>query len=75
MLISKKEITTGKTWAKNKVSDPNKWEPEGLALYNPHPNIKCLLIGICANDESSDGVFGIGANTDEDRQSQLYILD
>ena len=46
-LISKKEITTGKTWAENKGSNP-KWEPEGMALYNPHPNIKCLLIGICA---------------------------
>ena len=72
-LISKKEITTGKTWAKNKVSDPKKWEPEGLALYNPHPNIKCLLIGICANDESSDGIFGIGATTDEDAK-RIYSI-
>ena len=71
-LISKKEITTGKTWAENKGSNP-KWEPEGMALYNPHPNIKCLLIGICARDESSDGVLGIGSSTDEDAK-RIYSI-
>lgn len=69
-LISKKEITTGKTWATNKGS---KWEPEGMALYNPHPNIKCLLIGICADDQSNGGVFGVGSSTDEDAK-RIYSI-
>ena len=71
-LISKKEITTGKTWAEDKGTNP-KWEPEGMALYNPHPNIKCLLIGICARDESSSGFLGIGASTDEDAK-RIYSI-
>ncbi len=69
-LISKKEITTGKTWAENKGSilSQKKWEPEGLALYNPHPNIKCLLIGICAKDESIPFV-----STDDDAK-RIYSI-
>ena len=48
-LLFKKDIETGKSWASNRG---NKWEPEGLSIYHPHPNIKTLLVGICAEDNS-----------------------
>ena len=46
-VLFKKELTTGRDWA---MGIGSKWEPEGMAIYHPHPNIKCLLIGICAED-------------------------
>ena len=67
-LIYKKDITTGKSWA---ISEGNKWEPEGMALYHPHPNIKCLLIGICAED--SDTWSGGLTNLDVDNK-RIYSI-
>jgi hypothetical protein len=49
-LLFKKDIETGKSWASARG---NKWEPEGMSIYHPHPNIKTLLVGICAEDNSS----------------------
>ena len=31
----------------------SKWEPEGMALYHPHPNIKCLLMEFVPKTNSS----------------------
>ena len=72
-LLFKKELTTGKSWAQSKANGSgNKWEPEGMALYNPHPNIKGLLIGICAEDESDDDIFG-NWETDNDAK-RIYSI-
>ena len=67
-VLFKKELTTGKDWA---VDEGNKWEPEGMAIYHPHPNIKSLLIGICAQD--SDGWSGGATNFDVDTK-RIYSL-
>jgi len=64
-LLFKKDIETGKSWASNRG---NKWEPEGLSIYHPHPNIKTLLVGICAEDNS-----GFWNGTDDDAK-RIYSI-
>ena len=70
-ILFKKELTTGKDWANDNwlggdVGAIPTWEPEGLALYNPQPNIKSLLVGICVWDNDLLNYTSIAGNFDKD---------